>query len=86
MAGLLHTICHQLSAQRCPPHDGGRKAVIVSDMVLTERIARPATWGRAHGGLWQACCTLAAAGSAHTSSAARHMAAGAGLSLRVTSH
>ena len=41
VAGMLHTIGHQLSAKRGPPHDGGGEAVITRDTQLAERIVLP---------------------------------------------
>jgi hypothetical protein len=55
---LLHTICRQYSAERGPPHDGGREVLPphdggreACDTPLAKRGARalPA-WGRASGG------------------------------------
>ena len=87
----LHPIRRQRSAERGQQNDGRREAITASDTPLAERGARALlAWGRATGRWWQrsyiGCvqhhCSRAAASVAQ--SAARHMTAGARLSLRVT--
>jgi hypothetical protein len=91
LSASLHTIRHQRSAERGQRNDGRREAITASDTPLAERGARALlAWGRATGRWWQrsyiCCvqhhCTRSAASAVQ--SAARHMTAGARLSLQVT--